>query len=137
MEKVYSDCVWFLRKGFALLPLCLCLVVGAVAGCTSSVRGDAGFHVADVKDGLKNLTTLDLADEIESVTYVPLQNGSFGLGVFMLEGDTAFIKNDFYSSLVPREKSGFTLKMASVYADVSRSVLFKTGSNDTVFRLKE
>ena len=55
------------------------------------------------------------------------------MGLFSRKGDTIAIKNDFYSFLLPHEKSGFTTSIASAYSDAQNSVLFKTGSNDTVF----
>lgn len=67
--------------------------------------------------------------------YVPFQSGSYGLGVFTAEGDTIVTKNDFSSSLVPPEKAGFTIGMAMGYSGYENSLLFKTGSNDTLFRM--
>lgn len=67
--------------------------------------------------------------------FQPFDGGAFGIGVFDERGDTIETKNDFYSPLVPREKSGFTIGIAATYSDLQRSVLFKTGSNDTVFRI--
>lgn len=45
------------------------------------------------------------------------------------------MKNDFSSPLVSHEKAGFTIALATAYSDMEESVLFKTGSNDTVFRV--
>ncbi|MDL2277252.1 6-bladed beta-propeller [Parabacteroides sp. OttesenSCG-928-G07] len=70
-----------------------------------------------------------------SFPYQPFVEGSFGLGVFTENGDTVALKNDFYSPLVPREKSGFTVAVAATYSQQEQSILFKTGSNDTVFRI--
>lgn len=67
--------------------------------------------------------------------YMPFQSGSYGLGIFSEKADTIVMKNDFFSPLVPREKSGFTIALAMAHSDLEESVLFKTGSNDTVFRL--
>lgn len=69
--------------------------------------------------------------------YIPFRNGGFGIGAFTLEGDTLFRKADFPSASVPPERLGFTLRAAAAYSDVSRSVLFKTGGNDTVFQIKK
>lgn len=76
-------------------------------------------------------------DRLASIAfpYVPFQSGSYGLGVFTSTGDTVVMKNDFSSSLVPSEKAGFTIGMAMGYSDSEESILFKTGSNDTVFRI--
>ena len=68
-----------------------------------------------------------------SFPFQPFNGGGFGLGLFSRKGDTIAIKNDFYSFLLPHEKSGFTTSIASAYSDAQNSVLFKTGSNDTVF----
>lgn len=68
-----------------------------------------------------------------SFPFQPFNGGGFGLGLFSGKGDTIAIKNDFYSFLLPHEKSGFTTSIASAYSDAQNSVLFKTGSNDTVF----
>ncbi|RHJ91082.1 6-bladed beta-propeller [Parabacteroides bouchesdurhonensis] len=67
--------------------------------------------------------------------FMPFQTGSFGLGIFTANGDTITMKNDFYSHLVPPEKSGFTACIAACFSDIFKSILFKTGSNDTVFRI--
>ncbi|MDD2952739.1 MAG: 6-bladed beta-propeller [Parabacteroides sp.] len=68
-----------------------------------------------------------------SFPFQPFDGGGFGLGIFSEKGDTIAIKNDFYSFLLPHEKSGFTTSVAAAYSDAQNSVLFKTGSNDTVF----
>ena len=47
------------------------------------------------------------------------------------------MKNDFSSPLVSSEKSGLTIRIAAGYSGRQQSVLFKTGSNDTVFRLSD
>ena len=70
-----------------------------------------------------------------SFPFQPFNGGGFGLGLFSRKGDTIAIKNDFYSFLLPHEKSGFTTSIAPAYSDAQNSVLFKTGSNDTVFRI--
>lgn len=77
------------------------------------------------------------ADRLASVAfpYVPFQSGSYGLGVFAMDGDTVVTKNDFSSPLVPAEKAGFTVSLAAGYSGVQQSVLFKAGCNDTVFSL--
>ena len=70
--------------------------------------------------------------------YMTFRDGSFGVGIFTSKGDTVVMKNDFYSSLVAPEKSGFTLGMTQpAYSEQTKSVLFKTGSNDTVFRMTD
>ena len=69
-----------------------------------------------------------------SFPFQPFNGGGFGLGLFSRKGDTIAIKNDFYSFLLPHEKSGFTT-IAPAYSDAQNSVLFKTGSNDTVFSI--
>lgn len=76
-------------------------------------------------------------DRLASVAfpYIPFQSGSYGLGVFTTAGDTVVTKNDFSSPLVASEKAGFTIGMAMGYSDCEKSILFKTGSNDTVFRI--
>ena len=72
-----------------------------------------------------------------SIPYIPFQKGSFGIGIFTEEGDTVITKNDFYSSLVPKEQTGFTTRIAVSYPEAKKSVLFKTGGNDTLFQLSE
>lgn len=78
-------------------------------------------------------------DRLASVAfpYIPFQSGSYGLGIFTEKGDTITIKNDFSSSLVPVGKAGFTASLAATYSEQQKSVLFKTGSNDTVFRISQ
>ncbi|MBP3519391.1 MAG: 6-bladed beta-propeller [Parabacteroides sp.] len=70
-----------------------------------------------------------------AMPYVPFRDGSFGIGLFTEKGDTIAMKHDFSSPLVPADKAGLTIRMAAGYSDRLQSVLFKTGSNDTVFRL--
>lgn len=67
--------------------------------------------------------------------YVPFQSGSYGLGIFTEQGDTIVVKNDFSSPLVTPEKAGFTIGIAASFSGQQQSVLFKTGCNDTVFRI--
>lgn len=70
--------------------------------------------------------------------YVTFQGGSFGIGIFTKNGDTIATKNNFSSPLVPAEKTGFTLGLTPpAYSSQSESVLFKTGSNDTIFRISK
>lgn len=78
-------------------------------------------------------------DRLASVAfpYIPFQSGSYGLGIFTEKGDTITIKNDFSSPLVPAGKAGFTASLAATYSEQQKSVLFKTGSNDTVFRISQ
>lgn len=47
------------------------------------------------------------------------------------------MKNDFSSPLVSNDKSGLTVRIAAGYSGRQQSVLFKTDSNDTVFRLSD
>lgn len=67
--------------------------------------------------------------------YVPFQSGSYGLGIFTEQGDTIVVKNDFASPLVTPEKAGFTVGIAATFSSQQQSLLFKTGCNDTVFRI--
>lgn len=75
-------------------------------------------------------------DRYAAVSYlgVPFQiPGVFGIGVFSEQEDTIAMKKDFLSpENVPEEVSGFT-NVAVAWNQ--NSVLFKTASNDTVFRL--
>jgi hypothetical protein len=66
---------------------------------------------------------------------MPFQAGSFGLGLFNLNGDTIALANNFYSLVVSPEKSGFTTAIAATYSDFPESVLFKSGSNDTIYSI--
>ena len=79
------------------------------------------------------------ADRLGAVAfpYMPFKNGSFGLGIFTLQGDTIAIKNNFYASGVAPEKSGFTIRSAASYTPIDNSILFKMGANDTVFRITD
>lgn len=78
-------------------------------------------------------------DRLASVAfpYIPFQSGSYGLGIFTEKGDTITVKNDFSSPLVPAGKAGFTASLAATYSEQQKSMLFKTGSNDTVFRISQ
>lgn len=67
--------------------------------------------------------------------FVPFQAGSFGIGVFSNSGNLLFNKNDFYTSVVSPEKTGFTANFSATLSYDSHSLLFKTGSNDTIFRI--
>lgn len=79
------------------------------------------------------------ADRFAAVAFpfVPFQSGSFGLGIFSAKGDAIATKNDFYSPLLPAEKTGFTTSIAATYSEQQNSILFKQGSNDTVFRIAD
>ena len=71
-----------------------------------------------------------------SIPFMPFQEGGFGIGIFREDGEAIMTKNDFYSQLVPQEDSGFTFGVMSSPSDCDKqSVLFKTASNDTIFRL--
>ena len=71
-----------------------------------------------------------------SIPFMPFQEGGFGIGIFREDGEAIMTKNDFYSQLVPKEDSGFTFGVMSSPSDCDKqSVLFKTASNDTIFRL--
>lgn len=67
--------------------------------------------------------------------YVPFEQGSYGIGIFSNNGDTIALKNDFYSPTVPKENCGLTVGMATDYSNNPNGLLFKQGSNDTVFIL--
>ena len=79
------------------------------------------------------------ADRLGAVAfpYIPFSSGSFGLGVFTLQGDTIAMKNNFHTSEVAPEKAGFTIRLASSYTPTNNSILFKMGANDTIFRITE
>ena len=79
------------------------------------------------------------ADRLGAVAfpYMPFKNGSFGLGIFTLEGDTIAIKNNFHAPEVTPEKAGFTIRSAASYTPTNNSILFKMGANDTVFRITD
>ena len=73
---------------------------------------------------------------VVSIPFMPFQEGGFGIGIFREDGEAIMTKNDFYSQLVPQEDSGFTFGVMSSPSDCDKqSVLFKTASNDTIFRL--
>lgn len=70
--------------------------------------------------------------------YMTFKQGNFGIGIFTENSDTIVMKNDFSSPLVPAEKSGFTMGLTPpAYSEKFNSVLFKTGSNDTIFRISD
>ena len=87
-----------------------------------------------------SLLTYNLSDkEIGAISFpfTPFDQGSFGMGIFTNHGDTIIVENKmFYSSLVPKEKSGFTMDIAASYSEYPSSMLFKCGSNDTIYRMK-
>ena len=89
---------------------------------------------------LMSIMTYNLSDnEIGAISFpfVPFKQGSFGMGIFTSRGDTVAIENEvFYSSLVSEEKSGFTMDVATCFSDYPASILFKCGSNDTIYRIK-
>ena len=90
-------------------------------------------------DEENNRLYLFSANQIASVAfpYIPFRSGSYGLGIFTEQGDTIAVKNDFTSPLVPPEKAGFTIGIAATYSGKQQSLLFKTGCNDTVFRISD
>ena len=84
----------------------------------------------------QRLLTVDRLGAV-AFPYMPFKNGSFGLGIFTLQGDTIAIKNNFYASGVAPEKAGFTIRSAASYTPTDNSILFKMGANDTVFRITD
>lgn len=70
-----------------------------------------------------------------AMPFVPFSAGSFGIGIFSEEGNLIMNKNDFYSSLISKEKTGLTINMAFSQSNTGNSILFKLGSNDTIFRI--
>ena len=87
-----------------------------------------------------SIMTYNLSDnEMGAISFpfVPFKQGSFGMGIFTSRGDTVAIENEvFYSSLVSEEKSGFTMDVATCFSGYPASILFKCGSNDTIYRIK-
>ena len=87
-----------------------------------------------------SIMTYNLSDnEMGAISFpfVPFKQGSFGMGVFTNQGDTVAIENEvFYSRLISEEKSGFTMDVATCFSDYPVSILFKCGSNDTIYRIK-
>ena len=79
------------------------------------------------------------ADRLGAVAfpYLPFKGGSFGLGIFTLQGDTIAMKNNFHASEVAPEKAGFTIRSAASYTSIDNSILFKMGANDTIFRITD
>ena len=70
-----------------------------------------------------------------AMPFVPFSAGSFGIGVFSEEGDMLRHKNDFYINSLSKEKTGLTVNIAFAQSDTGHSILFKLGSNDTIFRI--
>ena len=79
------------------------------------------------------------ADRLGAVAfpYMPFSSGSFGLGIFTLQGETIAMKNNFHASEVAPEKAGFTIRSAASYTPTNSSILFKMGANDTIFRITD
>ena len=79
------------------------------------------------------------ADRLGAVAfpYQPFMSGSFGLGIFTLQGDTIAMKTNFHASEVAPEKAGFTIRSAASYTPADNSILFKMGANDTIFRITD
>ena len=79
------------------------------------------------------------ADRLGAVAfpYMTFKDGSFGLGIFTLQGDTIAMKNNFHASEVAPEKAGFTIRSAASYTPTNSSILFKMGANDTIFRITD
>ena len=79
------------------------------------------------------------ADRLGAVAfpYMPFSSGSFGLGIFTLQGETIAMKNNFHASKVAPEKAGFTIRSAASYTPTNSSILFKMGANDTIFRITD
>ena len=79
------------------------------------------------------------ADRLGAVAfpYMPFKDGSFGLGIFTLQGDTIAMKNNFHASEIAPEKAGFTIRSAASYTPTDNSILFKMGANDTIFRITD
>ena len=69
--------------------------------------------------------------------YMPFKDGSFGLGIFTLQGDTIAMKNNFHASEVAPEKAGFTIRSTASYTPTDNSILFMMGANDTIFRITD
>ncbi len=101
---------------------------------------DEGEFIEKRHYDFMSLLTYNLSDkEIGAISFpfVPFEQGSFGIGIFTNQGDTVTIENNmFYSPLVPKEKSGFTMDIAASYSQYPPSILFKSGSNDTIYRMK-
>ena len=79
------------------------------------------------------------ADRLGAVAfpYQPFKSGSFGLGIFTLQGDTIAMKNNFHASEVAPEKAGFTIRSTASYTPADNTILFKMGANDTIFRITD
>ena len=79
------------------------------------------------------------ADRLGAVAfpYMTFKDGSFGLGIFTLQGDTIAMKNNFHASEVAPEKAGFTIRSAASYTPADNSILFMMGANDTIFRITD
>lgn len=72
-----------------------------------------------------------------SFPFSPFGETSFGMGIFTWDGKPVKTDNKmFYSSKLPREKTGFTTDIAAVYSELDSSILFKCGANDTIYRIK-
>lgn len=54
--------------------------------------------------------------------FIPFQQGSFRIGTFKESGELLFNKNNFYTPLVPAEKTGFTANIASALSFDNQSI---------------
>lgn len=70
-----------------------------------------------------------------SMAFIPFQAGSFGIGTLTREGELLCQKNNFSTPALSAEKTGLTAHVASGMSYDGHSVLFKSGANDTVFRI--
>ena len=96
MKKTYVCCI---RRGCRGLLWALGMTMLSLVGCQPSSKGVEGCRVADVKERMGSLCTLDLAKGIASVSYVPLQTPS-DLSLYTREGKVSVPKD------MPMEEDG-------------------------------
>lgn len=70
-----------------------------------------------------------------AMPFVPFSQGSYGIGVADSLDAPVWNKNDFSAPGLEADRMGFTGSVAACLATDGRSVLFKSGCNDTVYRL--
>ena len=106
-------------------------------GFIQADEADNRFYVIGNKVGIYTLEGTFVEDlPVNSPIIYAHHLGNKRIGVFQEDGEAIITKNDFYSPLVPREDSGFTFGVMGSPSDGKQaSVLFKTASNDTIYRL--
>ena len=70
-----------------------------LVSCNSSESNTPGYLTADIRNSLNQPTILNLDDEIESVSYVPLEVTSDDAS--LIDGVTSYVITDKYIYILP------------------------------------